>query len=288
MKNKTRVVSLLLVCMFLISATCSFASAASVQPTGQATVPEKMQPGSIIIYDDELQPEVVQGGYLKSSEHAATVTDFFQLRLASIPVTAAAEQAAQIRLENEIATEQYRAVMSGEVIQAEPIRIYAGMKVVYDAVTGDINNIYYPDPNEPSGYSIHNIPVESGTASKASVNQANGNVTWTWGSHNNTLTYRPSSDSFLGTGRATYFIGTYGNRNNRLQPYDCATKWPMIILKWATKMFRFGIWTPTRSLPTIRPMLAHCPMQLSTFGARTTSASLQEPRMERRQITQIM
>ena len=82
----------------------------------------------------------------------------------------------------------------------------------------------YPDPNEPSGYSIHNIPVESGTASKASVNQANGNVTWTWGSHNNTLTYRPSSDSFLGTGRATYFIGTYGNRNNRLQPYDCATK----------------------------------------------------------------
>jgi len=153
MKNKTRVVSLLLVCMFLISATCSFASAASVQPTGQATVPEKMQPGSIIIYDDELQPEVVQGGYLKSSEHAATVTDFFQLRLASIPVTAAAEQAAQIRLENEIATEQYRAVMSGEVIQAEPIRIYAGMKVVYDAVTGDINNIYYPDPNEPSGYS---------------------------------------------------------------------------------------------------------------------------------------
>lgn len=30
------------------------------------------------------------------------------------------------------------------------------------------------------------------------------------------------------------------------------------------------------------------PMQLSTFGARTTSASLQEPRMERRQITQIM
>ena len=82
----------------------------------------------------------------------------------------------------------------------------------------------YPDPNEPSGYSIHNIPVESGTASKASVNQANGNVTWTWGSHNNTLTYRPSSDSFLGTGRATYFIGTYGNRNNRFQPYDCATK----------------------------------------------------------------
>ena len=65
-------------------------------------------------------------------------------------------------------------------------------------------------------------------------------------------------------------------------------KWPMIILKWVTKMFRFGIWTPTRSLPTIRPMLAHCPMQLSTFGARTTSASLQEPRMERRQITQIM
>lgn len=85
MKNKTRVVSLLLVCMFLISATCSFASAASVQPTGQATVPEKMQPGSIIIYDDELQPEVVQGGYLKSSEHAATVTDFSNSDLPASP-----------------------------------------------------------------------------------------------------------------------------------------------------------------------------------------------------------
>lgn len=100
----------------------------------------------------------------------------------------------------------------------------SGMKITYDDRTGNISNIYYPDRNEPSGYSIHNVPVKTNVNSIQSKRQVNSNdVSWTWGSHNNALTYQSQSDSFLGVGRATYFTGVYGNRNNRLKAYDCAT-----------------------------------------------------------------
>ena len=40
----------------------------------------------------------------------------------------------------------------------------------------------------------------------------------------NVLTFKTADDSFLGTGRATYFTGTTGNRDNTLQNYDVACK----------------------------------------------------------------
>lgn len=94
------------------------------------------------------------------------------------------------------------------------------MKVVYDEYTGKINNIYYADENEPSGYSIHEPESESDIQTAASLIYPHS-----WGTnYTNTITYQPNSDSFLGTGRATYYTGSTGNRNNKLKKYDCATQ----------------------------------------------------------------
>lgn len=159
--------------------------------------------------------------------NATASTMAFNMRLAGVTESASAHEIAQIAMENEAAKEQYDAVMRGETIRMAAPKAYAGMKVVYDEVTGDINNIYFPDANELTGYSIHNVPREymaEQTESVQSTTRRSGNVSWTWGTHQNTLTYRLGSDSFLGTGRATYFTGIYGNRNNRLAAYDCATQ----------------------------------------------------------------
>lgn len=111
-------------------------------------------------------------------------------------------------------------------MREDTLQIYPGMKVEYDSVTGNINNIYYVDESESSGYSIHNIPNSNLKKGISDVNSArNTNATqWVWGSKNNTLIYQASDDSFLGSGRATYFTGTTGNRNNTLKDRDCATK----------------------------------------------------------------
>lgn len=211
---------------FLMAVLMLLVASVSVAATNETIVPQKMEPDTILIYDENCKPTIVQGGYL-STLNASASTTAFNLRLADVTESASAHEIAQIATENEAAKEQYDAVMRGETIRMAAPKAYAGMKVVYDEVTGDINNIYFPDANEPTGYSIHNVPREymaEQTESVQSTARRSGNVSWTWGRHQNTLTYRPGSDSFLGTGRATYFVGTYGNRNNRLVAYDCATQ----------------------------------------------------------------
>jgi len=69
--------------------------------------------------------------------------------------------------------------------------IYPGMKVVYDENDGDINNIYYPDPKEPSGYSIHNVPVNNND-STATTLTATPVLGQPYGAHNNVINYQSS------------------------------------------------------------------------------------------------
>ncbi|TRY27786.1 hypothetical protein FOI68_00015 [Brevibacillus sp. LEMMJ03] len=189
-------------------------------------IPQYMLPGTVLIYDDNLQIVIKKGGYPNSDVRPAS-RSLDGPHIANVPEDATEEEARQIELENELAIKAFQMSLAGDYIQAPPPKIYPGMKVVYDEVTGELNNIYYVDENDPSGYSLHNEPVSElnpNANSRQAVPSAAGDVQWKWGENNrNVLTYQASDDSFLGTGRATYFTGSIGNRDNKLKDNDCAT-----------------------------------------------------------------
>ena len=200
----------IIACLILLALTLSVFAAGST-PVKRMTLPQKMLPGTVVIYNSNLEPQILKGGYANSLSSFSPAS--------RNPRNWNTTSYSQVELQS--ALEQYQAIASGKVASVPLPLVCDGAKVIYDSITGDINNIYYPDPQDPTGYSIHNAPQEPAVAGQKS---SNGQVTWSWGAHNNTLTYRPSSDSFLGVGRATYFVGTYGSRDNILKAYDCATK----------------------------------------------------------------
>jgi len=212
---------LLMSIVFLESEITPVVNASDIS-TLDITIPFSMKPGTVLIYNENLEPVIIEGGYVENSFMNVKHSSIKKPRLVKITEEMSEEEAKQIELENWIAEDAY---LNGIHIQVFEPKIYKGMKVVYDEYTGDINNIYYVDENEPSGYSIHNRPYEKNSYMKdiKKAIESGSSVTWTWGKHNNTLTYQPLDDSFLGTGRATYFTGKYGNRNNILKDRDCAT-----------------------------------------------------------------
>lgn len=181
-----------------------------------ATVPMKMQPGTVIIYDEDCSPTFLSGGYTASSFSNKPLSINIEDRLANIPEDATPEEKEKLERENELVRQLYEKIEAGMIEVDEPSEIVPGMKVVYD-IYGEINNIYYIDDAEPSGYSIHGM---EGTLPAIAKERKTPPV---WGTHNNSLIYQKQDDSFLGTGRATYFTDTTGNRDNKLGPYDCAT-----------------------------------------------------------------
>ncbi|MGZ0052024.1 hypothetical protein [Brevibacillus gelatini] len=204
-----------------------FLNSFEVSASEDNTIPLNMLPGTVLKYDDNLQMVIEKGGHAKF----AVSQDSRRLDrpyIVNVPEDATEEEARQIELENKLAIKAFEMSKEGNYIQAPPPKIYPGMKVVYDEVTGELNNIYYVDENDPSGYSLHNEPVterELNEQSRQVIQAATGDVQWKWGTNNrNVLTYQASDDSFLGTGRATYYTGTTGNRDNKLKNYDCATQ----------------------------------------------------------------
>lgn len=221
-KGVLRFISIFLV--FLAFATTALA-AETYSADRAAEVPLKMQPGTIIVYTDTLEPLVIRGGYAQDEALSKTQSILPSAPiLAKLPEDANAEDFAEIALENRIAIAQYEAITSGNYIKESPPVACPKMKVVYDE-TGRISNVYYPDKREPSGYSIHNAPGVKVSSETPNRTAASSDTTWSWGiNFDNVLTYHAADDSFLGTGRATYFDDRYGNRDNELKPYDCATK----------------------------------------------------------------
>jgi len=181
-----------------------------VYPATKQTVPQKMMPGSVIIYDDQLQAKVIQGGYMKDdfAPISDTRTAILQgLKAAQITADMSPDEKATVEWENRLVNDFKAQILKNGISNTKPYQptIYPGMKVVYDEYTGDINNIYYPDPHEPSGYSMHNIPVNNNDsiATTPVLGQP-------YGAHNNVINFQYADDSFLGLGRATYFTDTYG------------------------------------------------------------------------------
>lgn len=208
-----------------MSATIFFSSF-EVLAVEANTIPDYMLPGTVLHYDENLEPVIEKGGYAKTNAKKVS-RSLSGPYIANVPEGATEEDARQIELENEIAIKAFDMYSAGNYIQAPSPQIYPGMKVVYDEVTGELNNIYYMDENDPSGYSLHNEP-DSEQNVNANLGQATAraakDVQWSWGNKPNVLTYQAGDDSFLGTGKATYFTGSIGNRDNTLKNYDCATQ----------------------------------------------------------------
>lgn len=158
-----------------------------------AALPSVMEPGTILIFDTTSTATMIQGGF--PAEDSTRTVEPTQER-----------------------------TPRRNYIQEPPPTIYSGMKVVYNEYSGLIDNILFPDSNEPSGYSIHNFP-EPGTVEERSPSASTKPiVTWKWGKHDNRLTWDTDAWTFEGAGRAACFQDERGSRDNPLGPYDLATK----------------------------------------------------------------
>lgn len=220
-----RFLTLTLVLIMLCSSV--FAVGYLPQEADIPTVPDTMKPGTVVVYDEDLEPHFIQGGYPEAEDIAVaaqSVESNPYPYIVPIPEDASESEARQIRDENEAALELYRRFLNVDIAPASGYEVCAGMRVEYGS-DGAIDHIYYPNDNAPSGYSPYNPDAVARVYNK-NIKIVDSH-TATWGDHNNKLIYQPTSDSFLGTGRATYYwveTNQIGNRNNPLKAYDCSTQ----------------------------------------------------------------
>lgn len=143
---KNGIVIWAVVCFFMMGMTV-YASESPEVEAAKKQVPPTMLPGTIIIYDEDLNPTIVEGGF-PNMENRVVV---------EIPKDATSEEREALEISNRMA-KSYQEWIAGEYIWDPEIKIYPGMKVVYNEQSGVIDNIYYVDKDDPSGYSIHNEP----------------------------------------------------------------------------------------------------------------------------------
>lgn len=193
----------------------------------ESEVPGLMQPNSIIVYDEEGNPSVVSGGYVNSNKSSdeSQITDFnIDDYMRKIPADATDEEREAIEEENQVIREALEDVKNGTQAVQNDIEIIPGMKVIYDE-NGELLNIYYVDDFCSEEYTLHGNEGHMESDHKGASDKQARATTVTWGdNYVNTLVYQPKDESILGTGRATYFEGKTGNRDNTLEDGDVATK----------------------------------------------------------------
>lgn len=193
----------------------------------ESEVPSLMQPNSVIIYDEEGNPSVVSGGYVNSNKLSDKnqITDFnIDDYMRKIPADATVEEREAIEEENQVIREALEDVKNGRQAVQSDIEIIPGMKVIYDE-NGKLYDVYYVDDFCPEGYTLHGNAGHMESDHKGTSNKQARATTVTRGDdYVNTLVYQPKDKSILGTGRATYYDGLQGNRNNPLKDGDVATQ----------------------------------------------------------------
>ena len=203
------------------------ALSSNVAFAAESKVPSLMQPNSIIIYDDDRNPSVVSGGYVTTTKSSAenrilnfNIDDYMR----KIPTDATEEERESIEEENHVIRKALEDVKNGTQIIQNDIEIIPGMKVIYDE-NGELFNIYYVDDFCPEGYTLHGNAGHMESDHKGASDKQARATTVTWGDdYVNTLVYQPKDNSILGTGRATYYDGLNGNRDNPLKDGDVATQ----------------------------------------------------------------
>lgn len=185
-----------------------------VMAEGDVQIPYYMQPHTVIVYNDDLSYTILEGGEAEEPMPEINVAE---------PMPAnpewSQEEIEQYNYETNIIDEAKQAIESGspEVVYEEPFKARSGLKVVYDS-EGFIMNVYYPNPNMPSGYSLSDPKFVPAPTTRTLTTIA------VWGSFENTLVYDDIDDSVTGTGRFTSFGDAIGDHDNYLQNGDCATK----------------------------------------------------------------
>lgn len=205
--------------LMILSTNLTFAS--------EVEVPSLMQPNSILVYDDDGNPSVVSGGYISSSKaiNDNNIPNFnIDDYMRKIPDDATDEEREAIEKENQVIREALKDVKDGTDTIDNDIEIIPGMKVIYDE-NGELLNIYYVDDFCPEGYTIHGNQEHMVGMSDYTPALLDGEISVTWGDrYVNKLVYQSVDESILGTGRATYYTGDKGNRDNTLKDGDVATK----------------------------------------------------------------
>jgi hypothetical protein len=192
MKKNIRFSAIVLAVISLLMSGLFSAPASATGSQAPVYIPLWMQPNTVIVYDSNLDYEIVQGGELSASDL--------------------------------IGREDIEAVgltTTDPAMLAKP-----NIKVVYEQ-HGFYQNHYYPDIN--GEYQLHPPARTRNNTGYLAPGESTGNYggynnydTQTY--QYNQLTRNPGGNIINGMGRITYYTGTTGDHVNPLVKYDCATR----------------------------------------------------------------
>ncbi len=199
MKNMKKLIALIMA--FTLLSSLSFIAFADTTDEEIEYFPLWMEPYSVIIYDANGNPTIIEGGYLSPDE----------------------------------ISESEDIALIGYTTTSPDMIMVPNTKVEYD-LHGFIQNIYYLVPGTTSEYQLSN-PKRSRVGSGI----IDPYTTYTYGAYTNhegggksfcVLTRSEDDllidgpDIITGTGRITFYTGTYGRGSStyRLKEDDCATK----------------------------------------------------------------
>lgn len=157
-------------------------SAAALASTAWAVplLPDRMLPDTILTYDEDMNPVILQGGYLPEECYQPAFPEPTEIPPYATPeevaIYRASDQAAAIRYFDQMAGYAPEDLIGGmhyqmdddgyiqSIVYSPSSTVYPGVRVEYWH-DGNIQNIYYPDPvcYPDGGYSIHihELPPEA-------------------------------------------------------------------------------------------------------------------------------
>ena len=171
-----------------------------------------MQPGTVIVYDDNLNMTILEGGY---SNKKINSDQKLPIKIPDLPKEiSGGERKSFIQLQQDMQND----IENGEYNEYPKSYPFPGQKVEYGE-DGYVYQCYYRNKKEPSGYSIH-LP-ENFPQTAAIIKTKH------WGKYNNYISYNTSdgnTGSTTGYGRFTSYSDVYGNHDNKLKDGDVATE----------------------------------------------------------------
>lgn len=225
------ILTILLACVFLINT--GYVSAA---PSTGTTIPEHMQPGTIIKYDQNNQMIVVgqpsaasDNESLSKGQSNGTSSKSEQ----KIDKGYVQQRIEEIRKEAETLPHYY--LGEPQLPKSQP-----GMEVIYDGI-GDVFKVTLNGKNITPTSPILRVELpttgasDTKTYSNETIMQPMAQTlervgTWYYGSydpgpnHQNELIIRSSDREVVGDGQVTWYSGQPGDSGQTLQDNDCATK----------------------------------------------------------------